>query len=217
MKISILSTDKKHPVNSYLQRWINQMLGLGHRVDLLHDKEELSEGDILFLVSCSQIISKLKRSHYKKVLVLHASALPKGRGWSPHIWEILNGGNEITVSLLEAEDQVDTGNIWFQKKFKLEGHELLSEINNELFRLELELMSDAVRAFGKIKAIPQGKSNSEYLRKLTPDDSRLDPQKTIAQQFQILRVSDPERHPAFFDFLGNRYIIKIEKKKSNEN
>jgi methionyl-tRNA formyltransferase len=217
MKISILSSDKKHPVNSYLQRWLNQMLRLGHKVDLLHDKEELSEGDILFLVSCSQIISQQKRNLYKKVLVLHASALPEGRGWSPHIWEILNGGNEITISLLEAEDPVDTGNIWFQKKFKLEGHELLSEINEKLFKLELELMSDAVGAFGKIKVIPQGKSNGEYLRRLTPDDSRLDPQRTIAQQFQILRVSDPERHPAFFDYLGKRYILKIEKEKCNEN
>ena len=41
-------------------------------------------------------------------------------------------------------------------------------------------------------------------------DSRLDPDDTIAQQFNLLRVVDNERYPAFFELLGRRYILKIE-------
>jgi methionyl-tRNA formyltransferase len=84
--------------------------------------------------------------------------------------------------------------------------------------VELELMSDAVKAFGNIQVISQGKTKGEYFRKRTPDDSRLDPHKTIAEQFELIRVADSVRHPAFFDYLGHRYLLKIEKKSvNNEN
>ncbi len=191
------------------------MSDLGHEVKLLHDKNMLEKGDILFLVSCSQVIPSGIRNNFQKTLVLHASDLPMGRGWSPHVWEILKGNNKITVSLLEAEDVVDTGAIWFKKRFQLEGHELLPEINEKLFMVELELMSDAVNAFGNIQVISQGKNKGEYFRKRTPDDSRLDPHKTIAEQFELIRVTDSERYPAFFDYLGHRYLLKVEKQSAN--
>jgi len=99
----------------------------------LHDKAELQRGDILFLVSCSQLVQDLDRDKFNNGLVLHASDLPKGRGWSPYIWSVLEGTSQITVSLLEANDPVDTGAIWLKEKFDLKGHELLSEINEKLF------------------------------------------------------------------------------------
>ena len=35
-------------------------------------------------------------------------------------------------------------------------------------------------------------------------------------QFDLLRVVDTERYPAFFDCRGRRYIVKIEKAVSDE-
>jgi len=52
-------------------------------------------------------------------LVLHASALPKGRGWSPHIWGIVQRDDYITLSLIEAEEEIDTGRIWKQKRINI--------------------------------------------------------------------------------------------------
>ena len=43
--------------------------------------------------------------------MIHASDLPKGRGWSPHIWGLINEAQQITISLLEAVDKVDSGDI----------------------------------------------------------------------------------------------------------
>jgi methionyl-tRNA formyltransferase len=106
MKISILCTDPHHPVINSLNLWINEISLKGHSPVLIFDKVALQGGDILFLVSCSQMIRDAERKKYKATLVLHASDLPKGRGWSPHIWSILGGGNQITVSLLEASEPV---------------------------------------------------------------------------------------------------------------
>ena len=211
MKISILCTDPNHPVIKSLHDWINEISSKGHMTKLVYDKSDLSGGDILFLVSCSQIIRDSEREKYKATLVLHASDLPKGRGWSPYIWSILNGAHEITVSLLEASEPVDSGAIWLKTTFTLEGHELISEINAKLFAAELLLMTQAVEKFLAIEPVPQIDSSGPYMTKRTPADSQLDPHKSIAEQFDLLRVADPQRYPAFFDYRGRRYILKIEK------
>jgi len=211
MEISILCTDPDHPVVKSLQAWIADMLSIRHSVSLFHDKADLQGGDILFLVSCSQMMLDTERAKFRAALVLHASDLPRGRGWSPHVWSILDGANQISVCLLEANHPVDSGAIWLKTQFNLEGHELLPEINEKLFAAELLLMTQAVEQFERISPIPQLGDPGPYMQKRSPADSRLDPNKTIAEQFDVLRVVDSQRYPAFFDYRGKRYLIRIEK------
>lgn len=213
MKISILCTDKNHPVVSSLIPWQKKMIQNGHSVTLNHDKSSLSGGDILFLVSCSQIVNNELRNKFQKTLVLHASDLPMGRGWSPHIWAILDGMNKITVSLIEANDQVDTGMIWYKKTFTLDGDELLDEINAKLFDVEVSLMTLAIENFATIKPTPQKGDSGNYLRKRTADDSKVNIKKSIIEQFNLLRVVDNDRYPAYFYHLGFKYYINITKAK----
>jgi methionyl-tRNA formyltransferase len=214
LTISILCSDATHPVVPALRRWQADTAERGHEVALLFDKKDLGGGDMLFLVSCAQIIGAADRARFKNVLVLHASDLPKGRGWSPHIWQILTGANRITVSLMEAADPVDSGAIWLKTTFELTGDELLPEINEKLFTEELRLMSLAVENFGKIRPVPQTGDPGPYMRKRTPADSELDPRKTLEEQFNLLRTVDNERYPAFMNYRGMRYVIKIEKARS---
>lgn len=187
------------------------MSSKGHFTTLVIDKSDLKGGDILFLVSCGQMIRDAEREKYRATLVLHASDLPKGRGWSPHIWSILSGANQITLSLLEASEPVDSGAVWLKTKFVLDGHELLPEINAKLFAAELLLMTQAVEQFETIKPIQQVGDPGPYMPKRSPLDSQIDPHKTIAEQFNFLRVADSQRYPAFFSYQGKRYLIKIEK------
>ncbi len=217
MKISILCSDKNHPVVGRVQDWMRAMSAQGHSISLFFDKGDLCGGDILFLVSCSQMIRDAERGKYKATLVLHASDLPKGRGWSPYIWSILSGADQITVSLLEASEPVDSGRVWLKTVFALEGHELLPEINAKLFDAELRLMTQAVEQFELIKPMPQTGDPGPYLTKRTPADSRLDPHRTIAEQFDLLRVADSQRFPAFFDYRGTRFVLKIEKAETSED
>ena len=177
---------------------------------------ELLGGDILFLISCHEIVGKDVRDLYKSTLVIHASDLPQGRGWSPHVWQIVEGKNQIPVTLLEAEDQVDSGAIWKQLLLSFEGHETCEEINQALFLAELELMDFAVSNLDKIVPRQQDQREPTYYRKRTPEDSKLDPDRSIAEQFDLIRVADVNRFPAFFDFRGHRYTLRITKVTSNE-
>lgn len=214
MKISVLCTDRFHPIVERLDDWVKSMLVKQHIVTLVFDKADLLGGDILFLVSCGQIIGDHERGKYKSSLVLHASDLPKRRGWSPHIWAILDGENEITVTLFEATESVDTGLIWLKTSFSLEGHELLDEINKKLFDAEIFLLTSAVNKINDINPIEQIGDPGSYMQKRTPADSELDPEKSIVEQFNLLRVVDYYRYPAFFYYRGYKYKIKIEKMKS---
>ena len=210
MKISVLCSSKLHPVYPHLQTWANNV-GAQHDVELVQQKAELTGGDILFLISCHEIISLHDRQKYGTCLVIHASDLPEGRGWSPHVWQILEGSNDMVVSLIEARDEVDTGPIWAQRHLLLEGHELHGEINSQLFAIELDLMNHALEIAGSAIPKPQDGRTPTYYRRRKPEDSRLDPHRSIAEQFNLLRVVDPNRFPAFFDHRGHRYLLRIEK------
>lgn len=208
-----MCSDHHHPIVGTLNEWVGKMCANGHSALLVYNVDSLDGGDILFLVSCSEIIKNTVRSRYKVTLVLHASDLPTGRGWSPHIWAILGGASQITVSMIEAEDYVDTGLVWLKTSFHLEGNELIDEINAKLFAAELLLMTQAVEEFSRIVPTPQNGKAGEYLRKRTMEDSRIDPNSSLSAQFNLLRVADSDRFPAFFDHCGARYLIKIEKVK----
>lgn len=211
MKISLLCSDPRHPVVEALRRWQVQMRQLGHEVSLHFSKKELTGGDILFLVSCSEIVTRPERARFRAALVLHASDLPQGKGWSPHVWSVIVGASVITVCLIEAANPVDSGKVWLKASFTLEGHELLPEINEKLFRCEIELMTQAVKDFPRIVPRDQDGGPESHFRRRTPADSRLDVHKPIAEQFDLLRVVDNDRFPAFFELRGRRYILKIVK------
>lgn len=213
MEISILCTDRFHPVVQRLNEWVKKMREKQHNVSLIFDRSDLSGGDILFLVSCIQMIGDSEREKFKSILVLHASDLPKRRGWSPHIWSILDGENEITVSLLEASEPIDSGLIWLKTSFLLEGHELLDEINNKLFDAEIFLMTQVLDRADDINPSKQVGDPGSYMRKRTPADSEIDPRLSIVEQFNLLRTIDSDRYPAFFCHLGHKFQIKIEKVK----
>ena len=210
MKITILNSTADHPVNTWLKKWIQKHQN-NHQISLVRSKQEIDRGDILFLISCSELIAKQDRERFNKTLVIHASDLPKGRGWSPHIWEIIHGADEITLSLLEAVDEVDSGDIWKKIKVNIPKTALYNMINALIFDAELELMDFAVANFNTIKPQKQNEDiNPTYWPKRKPKDSEVDVSKSIAEQIDFIRVCDPNRFPAFFNIDGKRFILKIE-------
>lgn len=218
VKITLLCTSRDHPVHDWLVRWQSRQQS-HHDIMLCHDKQELTGGDILFLISCSQLIDAATRAMYHHTLVLHASDLPYGRGWSPYIWVLLDGADAITVSLLEAEDGVDTGAIWAKRTFPVPAHALHDEIHRLLFDTELALMDEALTLISAgAQPVPQSQHiTPTYYRRRTPADSEVDPSLPLRDLFQTIRVMDPQRYPAFFRLHGHVYSIELKKMSSHED
>lgn len=206
--IALLCSSCQHPVWPYLQDWVNRYPG---RAQLAERYQQLEPAAMLFLVSCSELLNAEQRQRFGRVLTLHASALPEGRGWSPHIWQIVEGRNTLTLSLIDAADPVDSGNIWLQQHIELDGSELYTEINARLFAAEIALIERFCHQHQQLHSRPQLQQKGSYYRQRTPADSQLDPDLSLRAQFNLLRVCDAERFPAYFELNGQKYLVKIEK------
>ena len=210
MIIDIICSDDAHPILPFLIGWAQDKVD-AHEIKILCKPNEATKGDILFLISCSEIVSKQIRDRYRQCFVIHASELPKGRGWSPLVWQILEGKEIIYISLIEADDPVDSGKVWRKECVYFAKHLDFEEICRELFMSEIRLVDYAV------EAVAAGQSGEELVGEATcytkrhQEDSRIDIDKPIREQFNLLRVADPTRYPTFFDFMGYRYQLVMKK------
>ena len=197
--------------DSWITPWARKLqkdLARYHTIRLCHKKNEILKGDFNFLLGCTTIIEK----HFLKLnshnLVIHESDLPKGKGWSPVSWQVLEGVNEIPVTMFEATEQLDAGAVYLKDKIILEGHELLPRIKEKQGEKTLDMIYRFLSLWPDLAPVPQAGEESLYDRR-TIDDDMLDINKTIAEQFNNLRIADNTNHPAWFKIYGKRYRLEI--------
>ena len=182
----------------------------GHQVRRVHEPAEIEAGDVAFLLSLGRLVAPEVLRRNANNLVVHESALPQGRGWSPLTWQVLEGKNEIPVTLLEAVAAMDAGDIYARECLQLRGDELVPELRAAQAAATIRLCRDFVARYPFILAEGRAQSGvaTVYPRR-RPADSRLDPDKTLKEQFNLLRVCDPVRYPAFFELAGRRYEVRV--------
>lgn len=178
----------------------------------VYSAHESIEGrlDTLFILSYHRLIEipYLERNQHN--LVVHASELPQGKGWAPLFWQVLEGRSEIVFSMIQAQGDVDSGNIVMQRTLSLTGYEL----NGELRQLQARLTMDMCEAFchSPTSFLPISQKGEEsFYPKRGPSDSELDIDKTLREQFNLLRIVDNETYPAFFDIDGRKYRLSIQR------
>lgn len=211
LRISILSDEMSwiaNTVKKLEKMWSN----LGHIVNVVTKPSELLPGDVCFILSCSHIVNAQQLGLNRYNLVVHADELPKGRGWSPMTWRILEGENKICVTLFEAASQVDAGPIYDQEWIELSGTELIDEWRKKLAVITESLCNKWISGFpmSASSSTPQ-MGEPTYWPRRGPIDSRIDLNKSVSEQFNLLRVVDNNHYPAFFEYLGQKYQLRIEK------
>jgi len=211
LSIAVCS-DKGSWINEAIPELILDLLAAGHRASWSHAAEEAPAGDLCFYLSYGRIVGSDVRAKYAHNLVVHESDLPKGRGWAPMSWQILGGATSIPVTLIEAADEVDTGDIYLQEHIALQGGELNSEWRAlqaaSTFSLCLKFVENYPAVLEQARA--QAAEPTTYPRRRA-FDSRLDSEKSIAEQFNLLRIVNNDDYPAFFELNGKRYVLRIEK------
>ena len=194
-----------------------QQLGQLADVSLVYSHDEVESCDVVFYLSYYSIVPEEVLSLARNNIVVHESDLPRGRGWSPLTWQVLEGRSQLTLSLFEATSQVDSGMIYIQDILKFDGTELIDELRSKTGRAKVSMCLQFVEQYPDIvqSGSPQTGPATYYPRR-TISDSKLDPEDTIAQQFNLLRVVDNERYPAYFEFLGRRYLLRIDAVNTND-
>lgn len=198
-------------MNAHIPAILLKWLADGHQIRWAHDARALPKGDICFYLSYGKIVNQQTLSRHKNNLVVHASDLPKGRGWSPLTWQIIEGQNRIPITLFEAAETVDSGEIYTKIHLHFDGHELIDELRDAVAQATIRLCWLFVEEYPDIrhKGIPQMGSETYYQRR-RPEDSRIDLDRSLREQFNLLRTVDNQNYPAWFDYLGQRFSLKIE-------
>lgn len=208
MIITILTDDEKSWFIQFGNELKNELVKSGHDVIYIFDKKNIREGDICFILSCTGIIETNYLSRNQNNIVVHASDLPKGKGFSPLQWQILEGKDEIVITLFEAAARVDAGPYYFKDKIKFNGTELYDELRLVLGSKIIEMCLHYTA--NKNKLIPTEQTGEEtFYKKRSATDDEIDPAKTIAEHFNHFRIADNENHPLYFKYLGKSYILKI--------
>lgn len=181
-----------------------------YKVDIKHYSDEVNKGNVLLILGCEKKFTKLDYNNYN--LVVHESDLPKGKGWSPLTWQILDGKNRIPITLFEAKKEIDSGEIYFKDFIELDGSELNTEIKKKQGEKTIELIIKFFENYDQIKSYKQEGKSTFYSRR-HKIHSELDIDKSIKDQFNLMRVCDNERYPAFFWRNNKKYILKIYEEK----
>lgn len=209
MKITLILDSKDSWFVDHAKK-LQLILKKEHTTEIIYNFNEMTKGDIAFFLSVTKICPPEKLALHTHNIVIHASDLPKGKGWSPMPWQILEGKNEIALSLFEAAEKVDSGVIYIKDKVVYEGHELIDELREKMAAKMSEMAVNYVEHYDTITGEEQIGEETFY-QKRTPHDSELDITQSLLQQFNLLRTIDNERYPAFFYKDGFKYLLKISK------
>lgn len=174
------------------------------------DVNNVTGVDVLFILGYTKILPEKFLASNGLNLVIHESALPLGRGFSPVQWQVLEGSNEIPVCMIEAANPVDSGAIYGTTTIRLAGHELLPEIRLAQAEATKELIILFLSKFPAYSKTAQ-EGNATHYRRRTREDDRLDPDKSIRAQFNQLQIADNDLYPAYFEIAGSRYLLRITK------
>lgn len=199
----------------FAERLVAALEKTGHQATLIRDYAKVPSGNIAFYLSCMRITPPETLDRNERNLVVHASDLPKGRGFSPMVWQILEGADQIPVTMIYMSKEVDAGEIVLQETVSLEGHELNDEMRAKLG----ETIVKMCLRFTNSPSPPTARSQSgptNWYRRRRPQDSQLDVNQPLGEQFDLLRVVDNQRYPAFFDYRGHRYTLRIEKQNTSK-
>jgi len=184
------------------------------RAELLYNHNEINATyDIVFILSYHKIIPMEQVKNNRHNIVIHASALPKGKGWAPMFWQVLEGKNDIPFTMFEAGSGIDDGDIYMQETLHLTGYELNDELREKQANFIIDMCLRFVNNYENNKTARKQSGEESFYAKRRSEDSQLDVNKTIKEQFNLLRIVSNDDYPAFFEIDGHKYIIKIEEAK----
>jgi methionyl-tRNA formyltransferase len=208
MKVHFL-TRAQEAESLMLIETVEKLRSDGAEVSIFQSHENLPKGDFLFILGYLRIVPKNVLSIHRHNLVIHGSALPKGKGWSPVPWQIAEGAHSIPFTLLEASEDMDAGDIYFQRDLVLSGTETFQEWKIKQWELTYRMVGEFLDNYPIQKATPQSGSESFYRRR-TAEDDQVKTDQSLAEIFDHLRICDPDRFPAWFEVRGRRFNLRIE-------
>ncbi len=134
-------------------------------------------------------------------LGFHSSRLPEGRGGAPVNWSLIDGADEVWISLFQYEPGVDAGDVLAQGSVPVEQRDdigtVFDALASEACRLTTSVRIDLEAGAGDTK--PQSLSAASYRPRRQPQDGIIDWHREPDAQYDWIRAqTDP--YPGAYTF-----------------
>lgn len=144
------------------------------------------------------------------IINCHAGKLPKYRGGSPLNWQIINNEKFFGLSIIKIDENIDTGKIIEEKKFKLLKKYNINHLhkiaNNQFPIMVIKSLSKLKR---NIKFKNQSIKNVNYFRQRNQKDSEIIFNKVTFKKIQLyIRALQPPYPEPYFFYNKKKMIIK---------
>ena len=171
------------------------------------------DADLSIVVAYGQIIPKEFLNLTKKGFFnIHASILPRWRGAAPIQRSIMNLDEEIGISIMKMNEDLDSGPLSNIYKIKLDKKLNAMEVSEKLSLLAADKILDNVKSIldGKSKFINQDHSIATYAKKIIKSEGQINWNEDALKIIGKINGLYPTPG-AFFNFNGERYkILKAE-------
>lgn len=221
MRILLIST----AFSGLTQRFYTELDDAGYTVSVelhLGDTAQLIEGVALFnpdLIICPFLTKKIPPEIYENhtCLIVHPG-IKGDRGPCSLDWAIQTGEREWGVSLLEAREEMDTGDIWVNKTFKMRATTKSSLFYREVTQAAVDCLWEALTYFHAPNFRPQPLDyrNPDFKGKLQPlmkqTDRVIDWKKHKTDEI-LKRINAADGSPGILDEINSQpcYLYNAHK------
>tara|TARA_B110000444_G_scaffold259739_1_gene304469 strand:+ start:1491 stop:2222 length:732 start_codon:yes stop_codon:yes gene_type:complete len=182
-------------------------------IDKYYKKIKLHKPTFIITYGWSEYISKELRD-ISPCLILHPSPLPFYRGGSPIQNQIINNEIKSAVSIILAEDKIDTGDILYQNEIEFTGYldEILERIIQEGIKGTKKIISDY--KINKLVYKSQNNSKSTTFKRINKNELEISPddfKNKDAKYFYNLVRGFQEPYPKIYIKCKDNSILYLEK------
>lgn len=146
--------------------------------------------DTLLSFSYGKIFGPKFLSLFDYTFNVHPSLLPKYRGCSPIYNTIKNLDREGGISIQKIALGIDTGDIYREISFSLDGTETNEELEKKVSLMALSLVSSVLSSIGTIEPYKQ-EGEPSYTSFIKKEDGKIDWNESASAIHALIRASNP--------------------------
>ncbi len=141
------------------------------------------------------------------VVGFHPSFLPRYRGFAPVVWAMINGDEEIGLSLFSIVPGLDEGDIWDQRSVPVGLDDGVGKVLERLEDAAVDILESSYLSLlaGTLTPTPQALEGASYCGMRIPSDGVIDWGSPATAVHNWIRAQS-EPYPGAFTYLGARRL-----------
>ena len=121
------------------------------------------------------------------IINLHAGKLPKYKGGSPLVWQILNNEKTIGISIIKINEKIDEGKIICKTEFKNLKKDNIKNVQKKANKLFLALTLKAIKNIIEGKTMLKQTMSNTYFKQRKDNDALINFDQTNLKVFNLVR------------------------------